>query len=279
MLIVGTAIGGLFAAFAFAISVFAVPMLLDRRVDALTAMGTSMKLVWNNLAPMIAWGAMVLLLFAVCVATGLVGMIVIFPLLGHATWHAYRAVAPTEVWAMSCCAPRTRSRLAAGAGARDCPQPRSCSRAVTSATACSRPTSRFRRPAARPASPLSKAPCSVSMAYCGARVNLTSRRVAVKWRGAKARPPPMIDALKAIGYDAFLAESDGRRRRSRDVAAAARNSGGRLRRHEHHAPVGVGLVRRRPGNPTRIPPDLRPARSARSGLFGRIFFVSAWNSL
>ena len=96
MLIVGTAIGGLFAAFAFAISVFAVPMLLDRRVDALTAMGTSMKLVWNNLPPMIAWGAMVLLLFAVCVATGLIGMIVIFPLLGHATWHAYRAVARPE---------------------------------------------------------------------------------------------------------------------------------------------------------------------------------------
>jgi uncharacterized membrane protein len=97
MLVVGTAIGGLFAAFAFAISVFSVPMLLDRRVDALTAMGTSMKLVWNNLIPMVAWGAMLLLLFAVSVATGLVGMIVIFPLLGHATWHAYRAVARPEV--------------------------------------------------------------------------------------------------------------------------------------------------------------------------------------
>lgn len=96
MLFVGTAIGGLFAAFAFSISVFAVPMLLDRRVDALTAMATSMKLVWNNLAPMICWGAMVLLLFGICVVTGLVGMIVIFPLLGHATWHAYRAVVVPE---------------------------------------------------------------------------------------------------------------------------------------------------------------------------------------
>ena len=96
MLILGTVIGGLFAAFAFAISVFAVPMLLDRRVDALTAMGTSMKLVWNNIAPMVAWGAMVLLLFVACVATGLVGMIIIFPLLGHATWHAYRAVTRPE---------------------------------------------------------------------------------------------------------------------------------------------------------------------------------------
>ena len=96
MVIVGTAIGGLFASFAFAISVFAVPMLLDRRVDALTAMGTSMKLVWNNLPPMIAWGAMVLVLFGICVATGLIGMIVIFPLLGHATWHGYKAMAVPE---------------------------------------------------------------------------------------------------------------------------------------------------------------------------------------
>ena len=96
MLAVGTAIGGLFAAFAFAISVFAVPMLLDQRVDALTAMGTSMRLVWNNLPPLIAWGAMVLALFALCVVTGLVGMIVIFPLLGHATWRAYRAVATPQ---------------------------------------------------------------------------------------------------------------------------------------------------------------------------------------
>ena len=96
MVVIGTAIGGLFAAFAYSVSVFAVPMLLDRRVDALTAMGTSVKLVWNNLPTMIAWGAMVLGLFAVCVATGLVGMIVIFPLLGHATWHAYKAVARPE---------------------------------------------------------------------------------------------------------------------------------------------------------------------------------------
>ena len=96
MVIVGTAIGGLFAAFAFSVSVFAVPMMLDRRVDAFTAMATSTKLVWNNLPPMIAWGAMVIVLFAICVATGLLGMIVIFPLLGHATWHAYLAVARPE---------------------------------------------------------------------------------------------------------------------------------------------------------------------------------------
>lgn len=93
MVAVGTLVGGLFASFAFSISVFSIPMLLDKPVDAFTAMGTSMALVWNNLMPMIVWGAIVLTLFVFCAITGLLGLIVIFPWLGHATWHAYRAVA------------------------------------------------------------------------------------------------------------------------------------------------------------------------------------------
>jgi uncharacterized membrane protein len=97
MLAVGSAVGGLFAAFAFAAGTFSVPMLLDRRVDALTAMGSSMKLVWNNLAPLLTWGFIVCLFFAICVATALIGLILLFPWLGHATWHAYRSVAlPAE---------------------------------------------------------------------------------------------------------------------------------------------------------------------------------------
>jgi uncharacterized membrane protein len=92
MLLVGTAAGGLFAAFSFAISSFSVPMLLDERVDAFTAMGTSISLVWNNLPVMLAWGAIVLVLFLLGLATGMLGLIVVFPLLGHATWHSYRAI-------------------------------------------------------------------------------------------------------------------------------------------------------------------------------------------
>lgn len=92
MLLVGSAVGGLFAAFSFAISVFSIPMLLDERTDALTAMGSSMALVWNNLPVMLAWGALVLALFLLSLVTGLAGLIVVFPLLGHGTWHAYRAV-------------------------------------------------------------------------------------------------------------------------------------------------------------------------------------------
>jgi uncharacterized membrane protein len=93
MLVVGTVVGGLFAAFSFAISTFSIPMLFDERTDAFTAMGTSISLVWNNLPVMLMWGAIVLVLFLVSVVTGLLGLIVIFPLLGHATWRSYRAIA------------------------------------------------------------------------------------------------------------------------------------------------------------------------------------------
>lgn len=92
MLVVGTAVGGLFAAFSFAVSAFSIPMMLDRRVDALTAMGTSWALVWNNLPALLGWGAVVLALFLLSLATGLLGLIVVFPWLGHASWHAWRAV-------------------------------------------------------------------------------------------------------------------------------------------------------------------------------------------
>ena len=67
LLIVGTAVGALFAAFSFAISAFSIPMLLEKRMDALTAMGTSMALVWNNL-PVMLTGAIVLGLFLLSLA-------------------------------------------------------------------------------------------------------------------------------------------------------------------------------------------------------------------
>lgn len=92
MLIVGGAIGGLFAAFALAISAFSIPMLLDEKTDALTAMGRSTALVWHNLPVMLVWGLVVLGLFLVGLLTWMIGLIVVFPILGHGTWHAYRAM-------------------------------------------------------------------------------------------------------------------------------------------------------------------------------------------
>lgn len=92
ILVTGSAVGALFAAFAFGISLFAVPMLLDQQTDALTAMGSSLALVWHNRGAVLLWGVIVTVLFALALGTGLLGLIVIFPVLGHATWHAWGAV-------------------------------------------------------------------------------------------------------------------------------------------------------------------------------------------
>ena len=89
LLIVGSLVGALFAAFSFAISVFSVPMLLNERTDALTALGTSMTMVWRNLPVMLCWGGIVMVLSVFSILTGMLGFIVVFPVLGHATWHAY----------------------------------------------------------------------------------------------------------------------------------------------------------------------------------------------
>jgi uncharacterized membrane protein len=67
-------------------------MLLNERLDAFTAMGTSMALVWNNLPVMLTWGALVLVLVLLSLIPGMLGLIVAFPLLGHATWHAYKTL-------------------------------------------------------------------------------------------------------------------------------------------------------------------------------------------
>lgn len=92
LILIGSLVGGLFAAFSFAISIFGIPILLAERADALTAMGRSMALVWNNRPVMLTWGAIVTVLIGIGMVTALAGMIVVFPVLGHATWHVYSAM-------------------------------------------------------------------------------------------------------------------------------------------------------------------------------------------
>jgi len=78
----------LFAAFSFAISVFAgTVMLRAERTDAMSALGTSMRMVWSNLPVMLAWGAIVPVLFLLSVTDSL-GLIRFFHFLGQPTWHA-----------------------------------------------------------------------------------------------------------------------------------------------------------------------------------------------
>ncbi|MCC7320006.1 MAG: DUF2189 domain-containing protein [Rubellimicrobium sp.] len=94
LLVSGGVVGGLFAAFAFAVSLYAIPMIEFERRDALTALGLSFAMVTRNLVPSFAWGVIVTLGIGLSVATGLLGLIVVFPVLGHGTWHLYHAMRP-----------------------------------------------------------------------------------------------------------------------------------------------------------------------------------------
>ena len=85
-------VGGFFAALVFAISVVSVPMMLDRDTDGIIAVLTSLKAVGANLPAMVVWGVIIVALTAAGFALFFVGLVVTVPVIGHATWHAYRAL-------------------------------------------------------------------------------------------------------------------------------------------------------------------------------------------
>lgn len=90
MLAVGTLVGAAFALLLYMITVVALPLLLDREVDFVTAMITSFQVVARNPVPMLAWAAIVAVLTFVAMIPGFLGLLIVLPLLGHATWHLYR---------------------------------------------------------------------------------------------------------------------------------------------------------------------------------------------
>ncbi len=92
LIVVGSAVGGLFAAFAFALSLFSIPMIMAERRDALTSLGLSFAMTSHNLRVALAWGAIVAGGLVLSVLTGLVGLAIVFPVLGHGTWHAYKSI-------------------------------------------------------------------------------------------------------------------------------------------------------------------------------------------
>ncbi|WP_243457540.1 DUF2189 domain-containing protein [Ottowia testudinis] len=84
--------GALMAAPLFASSVVSMPLLLDRRVDVLQAVLTSWQTVLTNPGALALWAALIMLLTGLGMLTGLLGLIAVVPWLGHASWHAYRAL-------------------------------------------------------------------------------------------------------------------------------------------------------------------------------------------
>lgn len=92
----GTLVGFIFAIVALAISVVAFPLLLDREVSAVTAVKTSIRAVTSNPLMMAVWGLIVVVLLAIGAALFLIGLAVVLPILGHATWHLYRKIVEPE---------------------------------------------------------------------------------------------------------------------------------------------------------------------------------------
>ena len=89
-----TLVGAVFAGFVFCVSAISVPLLIDRNVDALTAMRTSVHAVTTNPAPMLLWASLIVAIVGAGLISFYLGLFIAIPLVGHASWHAYRDLVP-----------------------------------------------------------------------------------------------------------------------------------------------------------------------------------------
>jgi len=96
LLSVGSFLGAVLAAIIFASTVVSVPMLMTRQVDVVTAIVTSWRAVALNPGVMVLWALLIVAIMALGFALLFFGLLIAFPLIGHATWHAYRQLLPED---------------------------------------------------------------------------------------------------------------------------------------------------------------------------------------
>ncbi len=96
LIALGGLVGSGFATLAFTLAVVSFPMLIDRRVSLFTAIATSVRCVAANPLVLAAWGLILTLALAAGMALLFAGLAVVLPVLGHASWHLYRALVPPE---------------------------------------------------------------------------------------------------------------------------------------------------------------------------------------
>ena len=90
-------VGAIFATLVFVTSVVAIPLMLNRNTDAITAALTSVRVCLASPGSLALWGATIAVLTLVAMLPAFIGLILVGPWLGHATWHAYRALVPAKV--------------------------------------------------------------------------------------------------------------------------------------------------------------------------------------
>ncbi len=93
-LITYTVVGAVFAGLIFTTSVISIPMIMDRQTDAISAGLTSIRACLQNPGVMLLWGALITLLVLLAMLPAFLGLLIIGPVIGHATWHAYRHIVP-----------------------------------------------------------------------------------------------------------------------------------------------------------------------------------------
>jgi uncharacterized membrane protein len=97
-LLIGSAVGSVFASVSFAASVFSLPMLANRDIDVITAVISSINAVLRNKPAMMVWATLICALTLVGFLTAGIGLIIIIPWLAYATWHGYRAALDVSGW-------------------------------------------------------------------------------------------------------------------------------------------------------------------------------------
>ena len=90
MLAVGSVVGAVFATLLFSLTVVSLPLLMDREIDFVTAMITSFSTVQANPGVMLCWGLMIAASVFLAMLPAFLGLFIVLPVLGHATWHLYR---------------------------------------------------------------------------------------------------------------------------------------------------------------------------------------------
>jgi len=95
---IGSIVGLIFSAIIFCASAFSLPMIMDRKVDMITAVVTSINAVLRNKKVMFFWALIIAISVLISFATAFLGFIVLLPLIGHAVWHAYQETINATQW-------------------------------------------------------------------------------------------------------------------------------------------------------------------------------------
>jgi len=97
-LAIGSVVGSIFATLIFSVSVFSLPMVMDKKVDMITSCISSINAVLRNKRAMMIWSGLLVLFTGLSILTAFIGFLLVIPMLGYATWHGYQETLIVDEW-------------------------------------------------------------------------------------------------------------------------------------------------------------------------------------